>query len=98
MFHCFAEHRKLFPATIEPIGKLIAVAAKVLYRNLVERAVDSALEQAECALNRIGVNVAHCVGTGVVDDAMRGKLAFPDYRVSRMAVRLECRIMGDVLV
>ena len=37
------EYRKPFPATIKQIGKLIGVAAQVLFRNPVERAVDSAL-------------------------------------------------------
>jgi len=51
----------LLSAPIEPVGKLIAVAAQVLYRDFVERAVDSALEQREGILNRIGVEIANRV-------------------------------------
>jgi len=37
MLHRFREQFPIAgPATIDPIGKLIAVAAKVLYRNFVE--------------------------------------------------------------
>src|SRR5260370_24437012 len=98
MLHCLAKHLQLFPATVKPIGKLIAIAAQVLYRNLMERAVDSALEQGECALNRIGVNVAHRIRASVVNDAMPREFALADYRVCRMAVRLECCIRRDVVV
>jgi len=49
------KHRKLFPATVKSIRKLIAVAAQVLARNFVERAVDAPLEQRECVLNCVAV-------------------------------------------
>ena len=43
----------------------------MLYRNLVERAIDAALEKRESVLNRIGVGFAPCVALIVIDDAMR---------------------------
>src|SRR6266480_856066 len=60
------------PAVIKSKGKLIAIATQVLYRNLVEGAVDAALEQAESVLNRIRVRVTHAVGPAVVDGLVLG--------------------------
>ncbi|SRR5258708_1606041 len=82
MLHCLAEHRKLFPAAVKPITKFIAVAAQVLYGNLVEGAIDAALEQAESVLNRIGVDFAPRIALVVIDDAMRSGSA-------RFAVRAQ---------
>ena len=62
MLHCLAKHLQLLPATVKPIGKLIAVTSQVLYRNLVEGAVHSLFEQREGALNRIGVQIAPVSG------------------------------------
>jgi len=58
----------LLSATVEPIRKLIAVAAQVLYRDFVERAVDAELEQRESISNRVGVNNAHRVDARVVNN------------------------------
>ena len=42
----------------------MAIAAQVLYRNLVEGAVDAALEQAESVLNRVCVRAHPCRRSG----------------------------------
>jgi hypothetical protein len=68
----------------------------VLYRNHVERAVDSALEQAESVLDIVGVNVAHRIATGVIDNAVgtstgvefRRDLMFETARYRNDATRL----------
>jgi len=69
----------------------------MLYRNLVERAIDAALEQAESVLNRIGMDFAPCVALIVIDDAMRSGSAGRDYLVGGMRVRLQCRVRVNVL-
>jgi hypothetical protein len=50
----------------------MAIAAQVLYRNLVEAAVDAALEQAESVLHRIRVRVTPAVGPAVMDGLVLG--------------------------
>ncbi len=83
---------------IETIRKLIAVAAQVLYRNLVVRSIHSALEQAESVLNRIGVVLADCVGAYMVNLAMAArKAARPDYAVNHAHIGLQCRVGVNVL-
>jgi hypothetical protein len=62
----------LLPAAIESKGKFMAIAAQVLYRNLVEGAVDAALEQAEGVLNRIRVRVTQAIGPAVIDGLVLG--------------------------
>ena len=46
----------------------------MFYLNLVERAVDSALEQGECILDSVGVVLALRVGSYVVNHAVIHKL------------------------
>src|SRR6267142_4913035 len=88
---------QLFFSAVKPIEKLIAVPCEVLYRNLVERAVDAALEQAESVLNRVGVDFAPCIALIVIDDAMLAKSARRDYFVCRMRVCLQDCVRVDVL-
>ena len=67
-----SEHPAFQLAAIEPIRKLIQVTLKVLYRNLVERAYQSALEKRECVFDGVGVRVPDTVAPAVIDS-----LVFP---------------------
>src|SRR5579859_37226 len=77
------KHAELFPAPIEPIGKLIAIASQVFYRNLVVGAIHAALEQRERVLNRVAVILANPVAAGMIDYAMPTRAALADYVVDR---------------
>jgi hypothetical protein len=69
----------------------------VLYRNLVESAVDAALEKREGILNRVRVNSAPRIALFVVNDAMTAR-PFPcDYCVVSIAVRVRHGIRVNVL-
>jgi hypothetical protein len=45
------KHLQLLPVPIKRIGKLIAVAGQMLYRNFLVRTYNAALKQRKCILN-----------------------------------------------
>lgn len=94
----FREDLFLLTSPIEPIGKFIAVASEMLYRNLVECSVDSLFQKRESVLNRIGMVFANPVGAAVIDRAVSAsKATIADYCVDRRFVGLERRIGTHVL-
>jgi hypothetical protein len=87
----------LLLAPIEAIGKLVVVACEVFYGNLVECAVNAALEKRESVLNRIGVDFAPCIAGIVIDDAVLSGSARCDYFVGRMGFEEASRARGALL-
>ena len=100
MLECFAEHRELFPTAVKPIGKLIAVAAQMLYRDFVIRPIQTALEQGKRILNRVGMNRADSIGAAVIDRfvlAVEGMLE--QERVYRMLIGVDrFHVRADMLL
>jgi hypothetical protein len=71
-YHCQggAERLHLLAAPTKTIAKLVAVTAQVLFGNLVQCAVDSALQKAESVLHALRVIVTIHIGNYVIDHPM----------------------------
>ena len=97
-FHSRTEHGQLFAAPIESIGELVAVARQVLFGNLMERPINSTLEQAEGILYALRVILALYVGNYVINHSVPPyKVIAANPAVRETAVRLQERVYRNVL-
>ena len=71
----------------------------MLYRDFVESAIYTALDQGKRILNVLRVRVALSITAAVIDDLMLANpFTLADYRVGRMAIGLKRSIGWDVLL
>ena len=95
---CHVKHGELFSAPIESIGKLIAVAAQVLYRNLVEnalhtRALAGKIDSLRCLYAGRQSHRRSCV-----DRAMpSAPVPFADYVIHGRFIRMQNGVLRNVL-
>lgn len=97
-FHSRTEHGQLFAAPIESIGELVAVARQVLFGNLMERPINSTLEQAEGILYALRVILALYVGNYVINHSVPPyKVIAANPAVREAAVGLQERVYRNML-